>query len=246
MDKAITVRNKKQTSWIVWTVILAMVLLILVVTSVLIVKSSIVNGVSNAIGSFEDTYARAKDDTYKTIRDKAYAIAEKRNHVSNKVSISMGDIKSKASLKVLHVSDVVYVITDAEDTPSGTAAWLKVTGSGDYKVNLLAAEYIIDNNRQYVLIRVPRPQLDSDNIDIGQCDNIYFSENKWSSSNSVKSGEELARNQLNEAKMKIQEDFLANENYSKMAEKTARSMIEALIKGFNPEIDNIRIDVEFY
>ena len=64
--------------------------------------------------------------------------------------------------------------------------------------------------------------------------------------NSVKSGEDLAKNQLSEAKQNIQEDFEANEQYSKLAEASTQSMLSALIRGVNPDIEDLEVEVEFY
>lgn len=75
---------------------------------------------------------------------------------------------------------------------------------------------------------------------------MHFEENKWKKENSVKSGEELARDQLSEAKQRIQEDFEANEQYSKLAESSTKSMLSALIKGINPDAKELQVEVEFY
>ena len=101
---------------------------------------------------------------------------------------------------------MVYIIDDGTETESGTTSWLKVSGTGVFTVNLTAAEYVIDNERHYVLVRVLKPVLDSSNISIENFETLYFSENVWRNDNSVRSGEILARNQLSEAKQKIQED----------------------------------------
>ena len=97
-----------------------------------------------------------------------------------------------------------------------------------------------------MLVRVPKPVLDSSNISIDNFETLYFAENIWRSDNSVKSGEALARNQLSEAKQRIQEDFEVNEQYSKLAEASTESMLAALIKGINPEVENLQVEVEFY
>ncbi len=62
----------------------------------------------------------------------------------------------------------------------------------------------------------------------------------------MRSGEILARNQLSEAKQKIQEDFEANEQYSKLAETSTEATLAALIRGINPDIPDLQVAVEFY
>ena len=126
-------------------------------------------------------------------------------------------------------------------------------GVGGYVLEALArsgvgAIDVIDNDRHSVLVRVPQPELDSKNIaiDADRIEVLHFSENVWSIDNSMRSGEELIRNQLSEAMQRIQEDFEANEQYSKLAEASAEAMIAALIKGINPDIADLEVRVEFY
>lgn len=95
---------------------------------------------------------------------------------------------------------------------------------------------------------LPQPELDSNNIaiDAEKIEVLHFSEKVWSVDSSMRSGEELIRNQLSEAMQRIQEDFEANEQYSKLAQASAEAMIKALIKGINPDIADLEVRVEFY
>lgn len=238
--------SQKNGGWIAWTIILMLVLCAIVIGSVFVIRYSITNGVSTAKDSFLDTFENTRNDTYTQYHDKAFSKSEAEHHVSNDVTISIRAVKEKSSLEVLRVSDVVYIITDGTDNESDTTSWLKVSGTGVFTVNLTAAEYVVDNERQHVLVRVPKPVLDSSNISIDNFETLYFAENIWRSDNSVKSGEALARNQLSEAKQRIQEDFEVNEQYSKLAEASTESMLAALIKGINPEVENLQVEVEFY
>lgn len=241
-----TISSKKNGGWIAWTIILLLLLSVIVIASIYVVRYSIANGVSTAKDSFSTSFEAAKDETYSQYHDMAFQYSEAEHHVSNDVTITIRAVKEKSALEVLRISDVVYIIDDGEETKSGTTSWLKVSGTGVFTVNLSAAEYVVDNERHYVLVRVPRPELDSSNISIDNFEALYFSENTWSSSNSVKSGEDLARNQLSEAKQNIQEDFEANEQYSKLAEASATSMLAALIRGINPDVEDLEVEVEFY
>lgn len=239
---------KRKSGWIAWTIILALVLFAIAGASVYVVRYSIAQGVSAAKDSFLSSYNAAKDETYNQYHDVAFHYSEAEHHVSNDVTISISTVKEKSALEVLRVSDVVYIISDSEETKSGTTAWLKVPGTGVFTVNLTAAEYVVDNDRHTVLVRVPQPELDSKNIaiDLDRIEILHFSENVWSIDNSIRSGEELIRNQLSEAMQRIQEDFEVNEQYSKLAEASAEAMIVALIKGINPDIENLEVRVEFY
>lgn len=242
------VPSKQKSSWIAWTIILSLVLVAIAGASFYVVRFSIENGISIAKDSFLSSYSAAKDETYNQYHDIAFQYSEAKYHVSNEVTISIHAVKEKSALEVLRVSDVVYIISDSEDTKSGTTAWLKVPGTGVFTVNLTAAEYVIDNDRHSVLVRVPQPELDSNNIaiDAEKIEVLHFSEKVWSVDSSMRSGEELIRNQLSEAMQRIQEDFEANEQYSKLAQASAEAMIKALIKGINPDIADLEVRVEFY
>ena len=238
--------SNKEGNWIVLSLIFIVTMFIVAVASVFIVRYSIKKGVSTATDSFQEAYNESKDETYEKYKEMAYELAEKGYHVSNRATISLYAVKEKKDLNVLRVNDVVYIIKDKNDTKSGTTSWLKVSGKGVFSVNLSAAEYVVDNARQFVLIRVPRPVIESSNISIDETEILHFKENKWSRENSVKAGEELALEQLGEAKQKIQEDFESNEQYAKLAESSTKSMLEALIKGVNPDAEDLKVEVEFY
>ena len=49
-----------------------------------------------------------------------------------------------------------------------------------------------------------------------------------------------------EAKQRIQEDFEASQDYSELAKQSSKSTLAALIKGFNPDVEDLEVDVEFY
>jgi len=105
---------------------------------------------------------------------------------------------------------------------------------------------VIDNIRAYVLVRVPKPVLSPDEIRIEKIETMWFSQNILNSNNSVKTGAQLAYDQIAEAKELIMDDLRGNEQFSTMAENFAESMITTMIKTFNPEIPDITIKVEFF
>lgn len=245
-SNSISSRKTVGDNWLVWSVILTTILLVICVASIFVIKHSIALGVSSAQEGFADAYSEARSDSYQKFWDAAYNISEQSHHVSNDVAISISAVKEKNNLEVLKISDIVYIVTESEDTKSGTTSWLKVSGTGVFTVNLTAAEYLVDNCRQYILVRIPLPVLESENISVDSAESLFYKENKWNPSNSIQNGEQLARAQLNEAQQKIQEDFLANEEYTKLAKSSAISMISALIRSLNSDIEGLQVEVEFY
>lgn len=238
--------SRKSSGWVVLSIVFVLIISLLAILSVFIVRYSISKGVSTATNAFQEAFDKTKEDTYAKFKDAAYKLSENGHHVSNRVTISIHAVKEKSDLNVLKVSDVVYIVDDKNDTKNGTTSWLKVSGAGVFSVNMTQAEYVVDNVRQHVLVRVPRPVIDSSNITIDNAESLHFEENKWNRGNSIKAGEELAMDQLSEAKQRILEDFEANEQYSKLAESSTQSMLAALIKGINPDVKNLQVEVEFY
>ena len=49
-----------------------------------------------------------------------------------------------------------------------------------------------------------------------------------------------------EAVLEIQKDIKDQEQYYKMAESLAKSKLTALIKGLNPEVSDLTVQVEFF
>lgn len=234
--------SKNNGAWIVWTIILTLVLCTIIVASICIVRYSIANGASVAVNTFQTSFQASESEAYTTLHDEAYQYAEAANHVSNRVTIKIDEIKNKAALEVLRISDVVYVIENGENT-KGTVSWLKAYGTGVFTVDLKAAEFVVDNERHSVLIRVPNPELSAD---IDKLTPIRYSENTWKIDNSIKSGEKLALEQAKEAKQKMQEDFEGNEQYAKLAKMSANSMLTTLIRCANPKVEDLQVEVEFY
>ena len=238
--------STKKEPWIIWTVFLSVLFCGIIVASIMVARNSIHRGASIAAASFDTSFDSARETKYTQYHDMAFLLSEKEHHVHNDITISISAVKEKSELEVLRISDIADIITSSEDNKAGTTSWLKVYGTGVFKVNLAAAEFVVDNERHYVLVRIPRPKLDPNNIGIDRFEILHFEENKWNVNNSTRSGEELARNQLGEARQTIQEDFESSEQYSKYAEASSKSMLMALIQGINPDVEDIQVDVEFY
>ncbi len=195
-------------------------------------------GSNAASNSYENAFNTEKEETY----SKYYDQAEKKYHVSNEIKISIGRLMETSKLEVLRVSDVEYAISN--DDEYGITSWLEVPGSGTYVVNLQEAEYIIDDERDHVLVRVPYPEITNITIDYANVNKLLFKNNLLN--DSIKVGEDLARRQLSSADMLIKKEFASNESFYKNAQEAARSTIQCMVKQLNPEIANLEVDVEFF
>ena len=81
-------------------------------------------------------------------------------------------------------------------------------------------------------------------IDHANVEILRFESNAWQTS--VRDGEQLAGKQLNEARTRIQEDISSNLQYYEFAEKSARSLLENLIRSVNSEIPDLKVEIEFF
>lgn len=176
-----------------------------------------------------------------------YNIGEASNHIKNRGYISIESVQEKADLEVLKVSDVEYITNEKEEDK--VTSWLEVPGTGVFTVNLAMGEFIVDNERHYVLARVPKPEIKAKNIEIEtqKVKILAYENNRWCFDNgSVEEGEELVLEQLSEAQTKIQEDVQSNERYFEIAKSSAENIIKQLIKSINEDVSNLDIEVEFF
>lgn len=207
--------------------------------------------------SFNAAKDEAAEEVYQFFYDKSYDAAEKAHHVSNRVSISIGDLKEQQKLEVLKVSDVEYETTAPEEKGWLAAlfqsvfkgenkkmvSWIEVPGYGIFTVNLQAGEFILDEERQYVLIRIPSPKMtefaiDYKNVEVLLCDEQGLK-------GSAKCGEDIAIEQLKGAEIKMKRDIINNQEFYKRARKTTETMLVNLVKQLNPKLPDLIVEIEF-
>ena len=201
--------------------------------------------VDKAAESARDAYASAKDraaeDAYNKFYDTAFASAERKYHVSNNIAIEVASVREEANLEVLRVSDVEYVIVPKEDNKDGIETWVEFYGDGVYTVDMRASEFIIDSDRQYVLVRVPKPELT--NCKITQTKQQFWKDEGFNESNA--DGTELAMKTRNEGYTKLNNYMKSNAQFYKSAKSSAQTVISDLIKGLNSELTDLIVEVEF-
>lgn len=121
---------------------------------------------------------------------------------------------------------------------------MEVPGQGTYVVDLQTAEFIVDNKRSYVLVRVQHPELTNITIDYSNVQKLFFKNDLLN--DSCKVGEDLARKQLRSADMLIKKEFASNQHFYLSAQEAAVSIIQCLVKQLNPEVPKLTVEVEFY
>lgn len=209
-----------------------------------------------------DAFDAAKEETadkvYKRFYDSSYEAAEEAHHVSNNVSISIGDLNSVQNLEVLRVSDVNYQFTGTEEKglldsllanmtgffDEDLDSWLEIPGNGVFTVNLKVGEFIVDEDHQYILIRVPNPKLTEFAIDYQNVELLLF-EKGGVFKNSAKYGVDRAMEQLKNAESTMREEITNNQEFYERARVSTEKMLGNLVHQLNPQLPDLVVEVEF-
>ena len=217
--------------------------MIFAVLSIVLFSNAIKNGVIAAKESYETTKTATIEKIKEQEYQKAYNVAEEEYHTSNDVSITLGSFREEAQLEVLEVYDVQYVIENEEDNEEDIISWLEVPGKGIFTIDLKASEFIIDNERHYVLVRVPEPELTECTIIYKDVKRLLFENDMFNESIGI--GEDMAQKQLKDGYLLIKKSFGLNTQYYNSAVTVAESMIINLIKSLNTEVTDLEVEVEF-
>ena len=209
--------------------------------------------------AFDEGKVEVEEQVYQDFYNKSFNAAEKAHHVENKVNISIGDLQEKQSLEVLKIVNLTYkggpeekdqaCYKDSIHNVTGVfneepKFYLQVPEKGVFTVNLMAGEYIADNAHEYVLARVPEPELTQFTIDYENVEKLEFEKGGLFKSH-AKYGEEEAEKVLKEAELELMREANNNQEYYKRAVKSAENIIVNLIKQLNPDIPNLTVEVEF-
>jgi len=234
-----TNQNVKKNSiiWIVAYVIIGLI-------SFILIRGSIGAGADAAADKFQETYLSEKNKTYKSFYQTYYDKYEKKYRVSNTVTIVLENIKEIKELEVLRVSDVEYIIENGDVNEDSITAWLEVPGEGSFIVDLAGAEFIKNDSKHYVHVKVPYPELKNIRINYENVTKLFFDNNIFD--DSIKVGETLARRQLENADMLIKRELMSNKDFYKTAQDSTKAMIISIIKQLNPDIEDLKVDVDFY
>jgi frataxin-like iron-binding protein CyaY len=220
------------------------------------VESSLVIGTNATKTSYTTTKDEVSSKIYQDFYDSSYKAAEAAHHVSNDVSISIGSLREEQKLEVLKVSEVTYEQSKDEDRTwieeiidnfsKDAKVLYEIPGVGVFTVNLKSGEIVIDNERQYVLIRIPSPELSEFTIDYENVELLYFEkEGAFSYEKSAKAGIDNAREHLQNAELTLRQKITSNQEFYKSARNSAVNIITKLVKQLNPQLENLIVEVEF-
>ena len=175
--------------------------------------------------------------------DRNFADAEEKYHVSNTVEIHIKEVEEIQKLQVLQVSGVDYNITDNSKNHMNIDAWLEVHGRGVFTVDLSAGEYVTDNVRKSVIVRVPRPVLE--NFSLDEHTRVFLYKNNGWKNYSYKEGEALFDSMVQESCIRIRDELSSETRYTEQALSSAEKLITNTVKACNSDIPDLKVYVEF-
>ncbi len=215
-----------------------------VLCSNILLRQAVWKGVDSAVHS----YAEAKDKTYQTTYQEyenvGFSIAEANHHVSNSVLIDIAEIKKTAKLEILRVQDTEFIIENAEDNDENITAWLQVSGNGVFTIDLQTAQFLTNQEKKSVIIKLPKPQLTECTLDEGSIEKLLF-KNQIFQNETPREGESLADKQTKEAYARIKDEFMTNPIYVKSAEQSAENILCSWIKELNQDIPELTVEIKF-
>lgn len=193
----------------------------------------------------EKAYQAADQDTYDRFYHAAFDHAEAQNHVSNYAVISIEGLQEVSRLEVLSVTGSEFVIKNADDEDR-TVSWLEVQGRGVFTVDLSIGEYVVDRERRSVFIKIPKPVLTECTVNgtgkhFWNDGGVFYNFFKGS----VADGVRLSQAQMSEGRTKLEDSMRKSRTFNEASHKAAINMITELVHQWNPNVPDLRVDVEF-
>ena len=244
MSKQKSTINKTIKSY--YQLILICLTVAFLVLSILGVMEAFRKAASNAANSFTDSTTTTAKNVHDSIYEEFYKIAERNHHVSNRGSLTIGNLKKESKLEVYKVVDNELVVENKNDNNYGLTQWVKVTGIGTFTVDLGLSEFIIDDENEVITVRIPNLELDTPQI---KMDKIFNADDFALTDinlfdNKTQAGSKLSDKQKQEGLDMVIKEFTNNPQYYADATEATKKILTSLIKGLNPDNENLKVIVE--
>ena len=238
-----TERNEKKK--LNETFLLIIVVVILGSMAALFLINALKSATSACASAFNTAYNKTKEDTYNAFYQAAYDYLEHTYHLSNKATISIGNIKEENALEVLKVSTSWCQIVPDKDSNEKTGRWVLFNGSGVYTVDLRCSEFFVDNDNRFILIKLPTPKLNHIHLDGNT--KIYKCDREGWGNGDFNTGHEMYMSDKAEAQINITQKLENNDENLSKAKSAAESLVKNLIKSVNQDLNlkDSEIQIEF-
>lgn len=225
------------------TIILYSSCVVLIIVCLILINSAIKVG-KNA---FDSGYTNKKNEIHNSIYDYFYNNAKQKYLVSNRAIIELGNIREESNLEVLKVVESTYVTQTQEEKDKGITRWVKYVGEGVFTIDLTESEFLVNDSKHYVLIRVPEPVMTTFGIQTNETEPLLYVYDKFAANGSYKEGADLSIDFQQRAEISIQESINNNQNYYSKARESAKDELTRLVRLLNPgeEMQDLVVEVEF-
>lgn len=237
-----TKRLKGKKEPLIITGILAAGIVLMIVVAIYLSANLFTVSREAAQNAYRSEVDRVAEETAKGYYDWAFRKAEEENHVSNKVSITVGKLEEQSKLEVLQVGDTVVRSFGEEDA----TVWAAVPCIGVYTVDLTMSEFLVDEERHYVDVRVPEPRLTNFEVAAPEIKIYRVEDGKWLGNGNYREGQQLASEMLKDASAEGRTKIQENQRYFDAAKESAEFLLTGLIQNLNPEVADLWVGVEFY
>lgn len=201
--------------------------------------------------SYQAAREAAENEVYQTYYDWGY----QNYRVTNEAKIQIDSLKQESKLEVLKVRDMVYQLEEKDGNEAWWDAvigiftkeptvWLEVPGEGVFTVDMKESEFIVDEERQYVLIRVPDLELSNFEIVYDDTKTLYYQDGGWMH-NAVGDGIDEVKSQVEAAQNQLMRNIQSNQQFYKAAKEATKRILTDWVKKLNPEMPELVVEVEF-
>ena len=209
--------------------------------------------------AYSDSYTSAKlqasQDAYAKYEKMGYDKAEKKYHTSNRATIKIDSLKEKNHLEVLSASDTYLNVIKEDDILEDSQRWVAIPGTAVYTVDLSMSEIIKDDYNRYILVRVKYPELSDITINYDKVNVYLYEYNSFATSlekgriklnGSYEDGAGEAQRDYSKAYSEMYNRFYSDQHFYIAAQNSAKSIITSMVRNLNPEIPNLKVEVEFF
>ena len=197
--------------------------------------------VENAGEAFDAAYQTAKEAQTPLTYEEFYLAALEQYKTKNDVNTAVSADYGSGKLEVMKICDSVCIPQSSlEDEESSLT--LVIPFNGVYTIDLSLAEFITDQERGIVTVRVPYPEIadfkvEYENAKLLDDSGITVTLGKTTTP-------ELARGEFEEKNIDLREQISENKIFTENAAETARRKIISTLMALNP-YEDIITEVEF-
>lgn len=207
-------------------------------------------------GTYHSAKDAAKQKTAENYYNAALELSESAHHLSNDITIRIQGITEIRNLEVLNVFLTDYQIWPEQEASGGildavtdpligdAEAWIRFNGIGTFTIDLQNTDFILDEQRKSVLVRVPSPVMERVLIQQDEDDVLYTSD-AGLFNNASDTGQQLVLSLTQKAQQDMTAKARSNPEYYAQAKASAEKTITQLIKNLNPDLPDLTVEVEF-